>query len=95
MVDCKWKYSLLYLWWQDEIRTSQRIFCFLHFEIMKFLKSLNVKYYDLCGIIGRDLIPDPTWDGFTKFKLSLGGSEEQLDPGVDIILNKRKYLFSN
>lgn len=66
---------------------------FLHFEIMKFLKSLNVKYYDLCGIIGRDLTPDPTWDGFTKFKLSLGGSEEQLDRGVDIILNKRKYLF--
>ncbi len=76
---------------KDKEEKLKGISVFLHFEIMKYVKSLGFKLYDFCGIIGKSDVEDPAWAGFTQFKLLFGGSKERLENEKDLVLNKVKY----
>ncbi|MBU4421649.1 aminoacyltransferase [Candidatus Parcubacteria bacterium] len=59
----------------------------LHWEIIKYAKSQNLKYYDWWGV------DEKKWPGITRFKKGFGG-EEICAPGTfDLPINKLLYCI--
>lgn len=61
----------------------------LHWNIIKYLKSQNVHYYDLWGTDARK------WPGVTRFKLGWDGDIKEYPGSFDLIVSKFWYSVYN
>ncbi len=62
---------------------------FLHWEIIKEVKKLGYKFYDLGGI------DEVKWPGVTRFKKGFGGFEINYPGTFDLPINKLWYTIYN
>lgn len=60
---------------------------FMHWEIIKKVKSVGYKYYDFWGIDARK------WPGVTRFKLGWGGDTVEYPGSFDLPISKFWYLI--
>ena len=63
----------------------------LQWQIIKDLKALGIKRYNLWGIAPPNS-PNHRYAGVTTFKTGFGGEVVEFVPAHDLILNKAKYL---
>lgn len=80
-----------YLWGGSVERPSTGAMNYMHWFIIKDLKSKNVKYYDFVGIRSNPL-PESKLYGIKRFKIRFGG-EETYGFLFKHVLNRRKYQF--
>jgi peptidoglycan pentaglycine glycine transferase (the first glycine) len=57
----------------------------LHWEIVKHLKGIGIKHYDLWGIDANK------WPGVTRFKLGWGGVQKEFPGSFDLIVSRPWY----
>ena len=61
----------------------------LHWHVIKFLKSKNIKQYDMWGIDAK------RWPGVTRFKLGWGGQVKEYPGAFDMVLSRFWYMGYN
>ena len=64
-------------------------------EVIKLGKSLGCKVFDLWGAADDPNDEKDPWHGFTRFKLSFGGTHVKLAPTYDLVINQPLYNLFN
>ena len=67
----------------------------LMWEAIQLGKKLGCKVFDLWGAANNPDDEKDPWHGFTRFKLSFGGSHIKLPPTQDLVINKPLYNIFN
>ncbi len=80
---------------QDKIFTKLAAPSIVVCKMLLDAKEKGLKYFDFWGIAPEDAPDDHPWKGFTKFKMSFGGSPVEYAGTYDIVLNPFKYHLYN
>ena len=67
----------------------------LTIQLILDAKEKGLKVFDFWGIAPDDAPDDHPWKGFTAFKKTFAGYEQQYSGTYDIVINKPKYLIYN